>query len=120
MSMLFIGKPLEQPAPGKEQGCPLPVSLCIVARMAAVDDYLHGLDPPSRTALEHVQALVMDLVPDAEQGTKALRQRPIWVTRVVWWVTIVRGQKAPGSRNLQTDPAHPLRLEGTTFTTPDD
>jgi len=34
-----------------------------------VDDYLGGLDVPTRAAFEHIRSLVMDLVPEAEQGT---------------------------------------------------
>ena len=37
--------------------------------MGTVDDYLAGLDPDSRAALEHVRALAMEVVPEAEQGT---------------------------------------------------
>lgn len=41
----------------------------IVLFVTAVDDYLSGLDVPTRAAFEHIRDLVMDLVPDAEQGT---------------------------------------------------
>jgi uncharacterized protein YdhG (YjbR/CyaY superfamily) len=41
----------------------------IVLRVAAVDDYFAGLDPPTRAAFEHVRNLVMGMVPEAEQGT---------------------------------------------------
>lgn len=34
-----------------------------------MDDYLNNLDPPTRAAFEHIRDLVMDLVPEAEQGT---------------------------------------------------
>ena len=34
-----------------------------------MDDYLGGLDVPTRAAFEHIRSLVMDLVPEAEQGT---------------------------------------------------
>jgi uncharacterized protein YdhG (YjbR/CyaY superfamily) len=37
--------------------------------VGTVDDYLAGLDPDSRAALEHVRALAMEVVPEAEQGT---------------------------------------------------
>ncbi|HET6686054.1 MAG TPA: DUF1801 domain-containing protein [Jiangellaceae bacterium] len=37
--------------------------------MAAVDDLLSALDPPQRMALAHVRDLVLDVVPDATQGT---------------------------------------------------
>ena len=36
--------------------------------MSALDDYLDGLDAATRAALEHVRDVVMDAVPDAEQG----------------------------------------------------
>jgi uncharacterized protein YdhG (YjbR/CyaY superfamily) len=34
-----------------------------------VDDYFGGLDASQRAAFEHIRNLVMDLVPEAEQGT---------------------------------------------------
>jgi len=37
--------------------------------MSAVDDYLGGLDASTRAAFEHIRNLVMDLVPEAEEGT---------------------------------------------------
>jgi len=37
--------------------------------MSAVDDYLGGLDASTRDAFEHIRNLVMDLVPEAEEGT---------------------------------------------------
>ncbi|AZG48414.1 iron chaperone [Gordonia insulae] len=37
--------------------------------MGTVDDYLAGLDPDDRTAVERVYAIARDLVPDARQGT---------------------------------------------------
>ncbi|MGE5286565.1 MAG: iron chaperone [Micromonosporaceae bacterium] len=37
--------------------------------MPAVDDYFGGLDASTRAAFEHVRDLVMDMVPEAEQGT---------------------------------------------------
>jgi uncharacterized protein YdhG (YjbR/CyaY superfamily) len=47
--------------------------------VATVDDYLASLDGPSRSAFEHVRDLVLEIVPDAEQGTSyglaALRYR---------------------------------------------
>lgn len=41
----------------------------IVLRVSAVDDYFDGLDAPTRATFEHVRSLVMDQVPEAEQGT---------------------------------------------------
>jgi uncharacterized protein YdhG (YjbR/CyaY superfamily) len=47
--------------------------------MPAVDDYLSTLEPDARGAFERVQALAMDVVPEAEQATSygmaALRYR---------------------------------------------
>jgi uncharacterized protein YdhG (YjbR/CyaY superfamily) len=47
--------------------------------MAAVDDYFDSLDPPTRAAFERIRDLVMDVAPEAEQGTSygmaALRYR---------------------------------------------
>lgn len=37
--------------------------------MPAVDDYFNSLDASTRAAFEHVRDLVMEIVPDAEQGT---------------------------------------------------
>jgi uncharacterized protein YdhG (YjbR/CyaY superfamily) len=37
--------------------------------MSVVEDYLGGLDASTRAALEHVRGLVLDVVPDAEEGT---------------------------------------------------
>jgi uncharacterized protein YdhG (YjbR/CyaY superfamily) len=37
--------------------------------MSAVDDYLIGLDPSTRAVFEHIKDLVLDLAPEAEQGT---------------------------------------------------
>jgi uncharacterized protein YdhG (YjbR/CyaY superfamily) len=34
-----------------------------------VDDYFGGLDASNRAAFEHIRNLVMDMVPEAEQGT---------------------------------------------------
>ena len=34
-----------------------------------MDDYLDGLPPEQRTALARVRAVVMDVAPDAEEGT---------------------------------------------------
>lgn len=51
--------------------------------MSAVDDYLGSLDVATRTTLEHIRDLVMDLVPEAEQGvsygmaTLKYRQKPL-------------------------------------------
>lgn len=51
--------------------------------VSALDDYLDGLDAATRAAFEHVRDVVMDAVPDAEQGMTygmaALkhRQRPL-------------------------------------------
>jgi uncharacterized protein YdhG (YjbR/CyaY superfamily) len=48
-----------------------------------VDDYFGGLDAPSRAAFEHIRNLVMDVVPEAEQGTSygmaalRYRQKPV-------------------------------------------
>lgn len=51
----------------------------IVLPVPAVDDYLGGLDAADRAAFEHIRDLVLELVPDAEQGTSygmaALRYR---------------------------------------------
>ena len=41
----------------------------IVARVPAVDEYFDGLDPTTRAAFEHIRELVMELAPEAEQGT---------------------------------------------------
>ena len=37
--------------------------------MSAVDDYFDGLDASQRAAFEHIRNLVVDMVPEAEQGT---------------------------------------------------
>jgi uncharacterized protein YdhG (YjbR/CyaY superfamily) len=37
--------------------------------VAAVDEYFENLDPDTRAAFEHVRRLVLEIVPDAEQGT---------------------------------------------------
>ena len=37
--------------------------------MPAVQDYFASLDAPTRAAFEHVRNLVLDLVPEAEEGT---------------------------------------------------
>ena len=48
-----------------------------------MDDYFGGLDAPSRAAFEHIRNLVMDVVPEAEQGTSygmaalRYRQKPV-------------------------------------------
>jgi uncharacterized protein YdhG (YjbR/CyaY superfamily) len=34
-----------------------------------LDDYLAGLDAPTREALEHIRELVMEVAPEAKQGT---------------------------------------------------
>jgi uncharacterized protein YdhG (YjbR/CyaY superfamily) len=34
-----------------------------------VDDYFVGLEPSTRAAFEHIRSLVMDIVPDADDGT---------------------------------------------------
>jgi uncharacterized protein YdhG (YjbR/CyaY superfamily) len=57
--------------------------LRIVLRVSAVDDYLRGLDEPTRAAFEHLRNLVVDLVPETEQGTSygmatlKYRQKPL-------------------------------------------
>ena len=43
--------------------------LRIVLGVPAVDDYFGGLDASARAAFEHIRSLVMDMVPEAEQGT---------------------------------------------------
>jgi uncharacterized protein YdhG (YjbR/CyaY superfamily) len=48
-----------------------------------LDDYFDGLDPSTRDALEHVRKLVMEVAPEAEQGTSygmaalKYRQKPL-------------------------------------------
>jgi uncharacterized protein YdhG (YjbR/CyaY superfamily) len=46
---------------------------------ADVDAYLHALDEPKRSTLEQLRAMILDLVPDAEQciayGVPAFRVR---------------------------------------------
>ena len=37
--------------------------------MPAVDDYFDSLDASTRAAFEHIRDLVIEIVPDAEQGT---------------------------------------------------
>jgi uncharacterized protein YdhG (YjbR/CyaY superfamily) len=37
--------------------------------VSAVDDYFGGLDASSRAAFEHIRDLVMDMVPEAQEGT---------------------------------------------------
>src|ERR1019366_8778761 len=41
----------------------------IVAPMPAVDDYFNSLDASARDAFEHICDLVIEIVPEAEQGT---------------------------------------------------
>jgi uncharacterized protein YdhG (YjbR/CyaY superfamily) len=41
----------------------------IVALVLAVDDYFNSLDASTRAAFEHIGDLVMEIVPEAEQGT---------------------------------------------------
>ena len=41
----------------------------IVALVPAVDDYFNSLDASTRAAFEHIRDLVMEIVPEAEQGT---------------------------------------------------
>ena len=36
--------------------------------MGTVDEYLEGLDPADRIAVDHVYAIAREVVPDAEQG----------------------------------------------------
>lgn len=43
--------------------------LRIVMRMAAVDEYLATLDASTRAAFEHIRTLVLEIAPEAEQGT---------------------------------------------------
>lgn len=54
-------------------------SMRIVLYVPAVDDYFGGLDTPARAAFEHIRSVVMEMVPEAEQGTSygmaALRYR---------------------------------------------
>jgi uncharacterized protein YdhG (YjbR/CyaY superfamily) len=38
------------------------------AHMSAVDDYLNGLPPPQKAALERVRAVVEAVAPEAEEG----------------------------------------------------
>jgi uncharacterized protein YdhG (YjbR/CyaY superfamily) len=51
----------------------------MVGRMSVVDDYLGSLDEPARAAFQHIRALAMGLVPEAEDGKSygmaALRYR---------------------------------------------
>ena len=55
--------------------------------MPAVDDYFSSLDASARTAFEHIRDLVMEMAPEAEQGTSygmaALRynQKPLLAFR---------------------------------------
>jgi uncharacterized protein YdhG (YjbR/CyaY superfamily) len=48
-----------------------------------VDDYLGGVDASTRVAFEHIRDLVLDLAPDAEEGTSygmaalKYRQKPL-------------------------------------------
>ena len=55
--------------------------------MPAVDDYLSSLDASARAAFEHIRDLVMEMAPEAEQGTSygmaALRynQKPLLAFR---------------------------------------
>jgi uncharacterized protein YdhG (YjbR/CyaY superfamily) len=59
----------------------------IVALVPAVDDYFNSLDASTRAAFEHIGDLVMEIVPEAEQGTSygmaALRynQKPLLAFR---------------------------------------
>ena len=41
----------------------------MVLRVSAVDDYFGGLDASTRAVFEHIRTLVMDIVPEAEDGT---------------------------------------------------
>ena len=55
--------------------------------MPAVDDYFSSLDASARAAFEHIRDLVMEMAPEAEQGTSygmaALRynQKPLLAFR---------------------------------------
>jgi uncharacterized protein YdhG (YjbR/CyaY superfamily) len=59
----------------------------IVAPVPAVDDYFSSLDASARAAFEHIRDLVMEMAPEAEQGTSygmaALRynQKPLLAFR---------------------------------------
>lgn len=52
----------QQTAPPEPPPSPYPVDV------AAVDDYLDSLDSSARAAFEHIRGLVMELVPEADQG----------------------------------------------------
>jgi hypothetical protein len=41
----------------------------MVAPVPAVDDYFNSLDASTRAAFEHIRDLVIEIVPEAEQGT---------------------------------------------------
>jgi uncharacterized protein YdhG (YjbR/CyaY superfamily) len=41
----------------------------MVLRVSAVDDYFEGLDASTRAVFEHIRTLVMDIAPEAEDGT---------------------------------------------------
>jgi uncharacterized protein YdhG (YjbR/CyaY superfamily) len=59
----------------------------IVAPVPAVDDYFSSLNASARAAFEHIRDLVMEMAPEAEQGTSygmaALRynQKPLLAFR---------------------------------------
>jgi uncharacterized protein YdhG (YjbR/CyaY superfamily) len=36
--------------------------------VSEIDDYLEGVDPTARAALEHIRGVVKTMVPDAEEG----------------------------------------------------
>jgi uncharacterized protein YdhG (YjbR/CyaY superfamily) len=40
-----------------------------VCNVAAVDDYFETLDADTRATFEHIRGLVLDIAPEAEQGT---------------------------------------------------
>jgi uncharacterized protein YdhG (YjbR/CyaY superfamily) len=42
----------------------------MVAPVPAVDDYFNSLDASTRAAFEHIRDLVIEIAPEAEQGTR--------------------------------------------------
>ena len=61
--------------------------------MPAVEDYFSSLDASARAAFEHIRDLVMEMAPEAEQGTSygmaALRynQKPLLAFRAARLLT---------------------------------